>query len=109
MNNQKKLYRSSTDRWIAGVLGGISHYFQWNSTLVRILYIVLMLTPGIGLVSILAYVVMIAILPAENAPVSFFSQLKSSYQNQTASKKSRRVIHGVEEEDVKHNKKRGQP
>jgi hypothetical protein len=50
---------------------------------------------------------MIAIIPAENAPVSFFNQLKSTYKNQDSSKKSRKVIHGVEEEDVNHDKKRG--
>ncbi|MFD1123959.1 PspC domain-containing protein [Lentilactobacillus raoultii] len=107
MSDKKKLFRSSKDRWIAGVLGGISSYFDWNSTLVRVLYIVLMLTPGIGMAAILAYVVMIAIIPAEDAPASFFNQLKSIYQNQSTSKKSRKVIHGVEEEDVNRNKKRG--
>lgn len=107
MSDKKKLFRSSKDRWIAGVLGGISSYFGWNSTLVRVLYIVLMLTPGIGMAAILAYVVMIAIIPAEDAPTSFFNQLKSIYQNQSTSKKSRKVIHGVEEEDVNRNKKRG--
>ncbi|EEI23338.1 PspC domain-containing protein [Lentilactobacillus hilgardii] len=107
MSDKKKLYRSSEDRWIAGVLGGISAYFDWNSTLVRILYIILMFTPGVGLVAILAYIVMIAIIPAENAPVSFFNQLKSTYKNQNSSKKSRKVIHGVEEEDINHDKKRG--
>lgn len=107
MDNKKKLVRSSSDRWVAGVLGGISAYFNWNSTLVRILYIVLALIPGLGGIAILAYIVMIATIPRENAPASFFSQFKSTYQNQHGGKKSPKVIHGVEEQDVDHHKKEG--
>ena len=34
----KKLMKSSTDRKVFGVLGGISEYFGFNSTAVRILF-----------------------------------------------------------------------
>ncbi|WP_225417532.1 PspC domain-containing protein [Lentilactobacillus kosonis] len=30
--------RSVTDRWIAGVIGGLSQSLNWNSTLVRVLF-----------------------------------------------------------------------
>ena len=35
------LHRSRHDRMIAGVLGGIAHRFGWNSTLLRVIYVLL--------------------------------------------------------------------
>jgi phage shock protein PspC (stress-responsive transcriptional regulator) len=108
MNSGKKLYRSATDRIIAGVLGGISDYFGWNSTLVRILYVVLALTPGINLLAILSYVVMIAIMPSSQSGDSAFNQFKSGMATRDPAKKSRKVIHDVEEKNVDDHQKRGQ-
>ena len=34
--NEKKLYKSSTDKKLAGVCGGIAEYFNIDSTLVRL-------------------------------------------------------------------------
>ena len=42
----KKLFRSSTDRKICGVCGGIAEYFNIDSTLGRL---------GVGLLSCLAF------------------------------------------------------
>ena len=36
----KKLYKSSTDKKIAGVCGGIAEYFNIDSTLVRLAWVV---------------------------------------------------------------------
>jgi len=41
MEEPKRLYRSDTDKMIAGVCGGIAEYFTLDPTLVRIGYIVL--------------------------------------------------------------------
>ena len=35
-----KLYRSSTNRILAGVCGGIAEWLGWNPTMVRVLYVV---------------------------------------------------------------------
>lgn len=35
----KKLYRSTTDRRIAGVCGGLAEYFNMDSTIVRIIFL----------------------------------------------------------------------
>lgn len=40
---KKKLYRSSTDKKISGVCGGIAEYFGIDSTIIRIIYAVLSL------------------------------------------------------------------
>ena len=44
----KHLYRSTTDRIIAGVAGGIAEYFAIDSTLVRIVFVALSFGGGIG-------------------------------------------------------------
>jgi len=44
----KKLYRSKKDRMLAGVCGGIGEYFGIDSTLIRILWVLLSLGGGAG-------------------------------------------------------------
>ena len=48
MTKHKKLTRSRDNRVIAGVLGGIANYFNWDATLVRIIFVVL----GLSLIHI---------------------------------------------------------
>lgn len=56
----KKLYKSNTDKKICGVCGGIAEYFNIDSTLVRLICLVLILGVGFGL---LAYIVAALIMP----------------------------------------------
>lgn len=60
--SQKKLYRSRTDRVIAGVAGGLAHYFNLDPILVRALFVVLGIINGFGF---LLYVVLMIIIPEE--------------------------------------------
>ena len=55
----KKLYRSRTNRWIAGVCGGIGEYFNIDPIIIRILAIIL---PGFGWI---AYLICAIIIPSE--------------------------------------------
>lgn len=59
----KKLYRSTTDRKIAGVCGGLAKYLNIDSTIVRVVF-VLLLIPG-GLPGIIPYLVLWIIMPEE--------------------------------------------
>ena len=59
MDSSKRLVRSRTNRWIAGVCGGIAEYFDIDPTLVRILAVVI---PGIGWVT---YLICAIIMPSE--------------------------------------------
>ena len=57
----KKLYLSDSDRKIGGVCGGIGEYFDKDPTLIRILFIlVILFSFGFG---ILAYLAMWLIIP----------------------------------------------
>jgi len=62
MNNNKKLYRSSIDKQIAGVCGGLAEYFNVDATLVRLLFVILTLAGGPGL---LIYIVLYFVMPEE--------------------------------------------
>ena len=56
----KKLYKSSTDKKIAGVCGGIAEYFNIDPTLVRLGWVVFCALGGSG---ILAYIIAAIIIP----------------------------------------------
>ena len=58
--NEKKLYKSSTDKKLAGVCGGIAEYFNIDSTLVRLGWVLFSLLGGSGL---LAYIISAIIMP----------------------------------------------
>jgi len=58
--NEKKLYKSNTDKKLAGVCGGIAEYFNIDSTLVRLGWVVFSLLGGSGL---LAYIIAAIIMP----------------------------------------------
>jgi len=57
----KKLYRSSTDRKIAGVCAGLAEYFNIDPTIVRVIFVLLLL-PG-GLPGLLPYLLLWIIIP----------------------------------------------
>ena len=48
---QKKFYLSSTDKKIAGVCGGIGEYFNIDSLLVRVAFLVLVFGFGSGIIA----------------------------------------------------------
>lgn len=58
---RKKLMRSWTDRKIAGVCGGLAEYFDLDPTLLRVVWVLLVLCAGTGL---LAYIVMWIVVPS---------------------------------------------
>lgn len=56
----KKLYKSSNDRKLAGVCGGIAAYFGIDSTVVRLAWVILVACFGTG---ILAYLLAMLVMP----------------------------------------------
>jgi len=62
MAQTHKLYRSRTNRKLAGVCGGLAQYFNTDATLIRVLFVVLAVLGGSGLV---IYLAMWIIVPNE--------------------------------------------
>lgn len=62
MERNKKLYRSSRNRMVCGVCGGVGEYFDIDPTIVRLLFAILGAT-GSG---ILVYFVAAIIIPRED-------------------------------------------
>jgi phage shock protein C len=63
---QRTFYRSTTDKKIAGVCGGIAEYFAIDPSLVRALFIVMGLCGGAG---VLLYVVLWMTVPGRPASI----------------------------------------
>jgi phage shock protein PspC (stress-responsive transcriptional regulator) len=59
-----RLTRSSSDKFIGGVAGGLGDYFGVDPIIFRIGFAISVLFSGAGLI---AYLVMLAVLPAEDA------------------------------------------
>lgn len=62
----KKLMRKRSDQMIFGVAGGIADYLNIDPVIVRLLFVLMALTGGHG---ILVYLVLTLIMPEEGAPV----------------------------------------
>jgi len=62
-----RLYRSTRDRAIAGVCGGLAHYFNIDVALVRLVFIAFALAGG---ASVLLYVVLWIAVPTDNGAVA---------------------------------------
>ncbi|MEO1023331.1 MAG: PspC domain-containing protein [Bacteroidota bacterium] len=56
-----KLQKSRKDRMLSGVCGGFAEYLGWDSTLVRILFIILLIS-SIGTAT-LAYFILAVVMP----------------------------------------------
>lgn len=59
---KKKLYRSDSEKMIAGVCGGIGEYFDIDPTIVRLLWVIFSFMAGCG---ILAYIICAIIIPKQ--------------------------------------------
>ena len=57
----KKLYKSSQDRKIFGVCGGLGQYFNLDATLVRLAFVIL----GLMHIGILFYIIAAVVIPEE--------------------------------------------
>ena len=49
--SNKKLYKSSVNRMLCGVCGGIAEYFDIDPTLVRLVWVIITLMGGAGILA----------------------------------------------------------
>lgn len=87
----KKLYRSRSDRMIAGVCGGIADYFNVDSTLIRLAVLFIFLFQGVGLIAYLIAWLVMAEEPVKTEyqmPDDYYIENQNSDQNRTQSSES---------------------
>lgn len=89
---EKKIYLSERDKKIAGVCGGIAEYFDLDSTIVRLGWVLFALFGGVG---IPAYIVAAIVMPKR----AYFS---NSSQENTTEYVERRKHEGSEETNDKN-------
>ena len=66
--DNKTLTKSSTDKKVSGVAGGIAEYFEVDATLVRLAFVLFTFAGGPGL---LVYIVLALVLKDDNAVADF--------------------------------------
>lgn len=91
MDEPRRLYRSTTNRVLAGVCGGLGDYFAIDPTLIRVIFVVLFFGAGVGL---LAYLIMWLIIPEAgqaNQPIDQRTEQAAKEIQQGAEKAAERL------------------
>ena len=73
----KKLYRSRSNKTLAGVCGGLADYFEIDVTIVRLIWVAFFFLSA-GFPTIMAYVIAALIIPEE--PI-YNDGNKNNYEN----------------------------
>jgi phage shock protein C len=64
----KRLYRSRNDKFLAGICGGVGKYLDIDPIIIRLIFIVLLLSVGFG---ILIYLIAWILVPLEPEDAEF--------------------------------------
>jgi phage shock protein C len=67
-HSPRPFVRSRTDRMLAGVIGGIARRFGWNSTLLRVIFVIVSIASA-AFPGILVYLVLWLLMPEEGEVV----------------------------------------
>ena len=100
---ERRLFRSRSERMIAGVCGGLARYFDMDVAIVRIIFALLVLANGLGIV---IYVIMAIVVPLEGSKTTESSDtIKENVEEmkETAEGLGREIkatFTGVEKADV---------
>ncbi len=80
---KERLYKSTSDRMLSGVSGGLGEYLDVDSTLVRIAWVIVtIMSAGLGL---LAYIALVIIVPTRPVPISSASAEDDGFPDEEAS------------------------
>jgi phage shock protein C len=66
---EKKLYRSQTNRVLAGIAGGLGEYFDVDPTIIRLLFILMIVFGGSGIIIYLILWILMPNNPEENLAI----------------------------------------
>lgn len=59
---QKKLYRSETNKMVAGICGGIAEYFSVDATAIRLVWLLIVIFTGV-FPGVIAYILALFVVP----------------------------------------------
>jgi len=62
MNQTKRLYKSQTNKVLAGVCGGIGEYFEMDPVVIRLLYLVIMVFTAVA-PGVVVYLIAMFVIP----------------------------------------------
>lgn len=68
--DNKRLYRSKTERMIGGVCGGLADFLTLDVTIVRLIFVLLLITGSAGFWIYLVLLIVVPEQPAFEKPVS---------------------------------------
>ena len=72
-----KLYRSVKQRMIGGVAGGLAEYFDIDTVIIRLVFVIVALAGGGG---VLVYIILWIVLPENTAQKYTFQDSKTGYR-----------------------------
>lgn len=79
--NGKSLTRSTTDKFLGGVCGGLARFLNLDSGLVRILTVLIAIFTQVGWI---AYLVLWAVLPTDTNSRTGFDEVKDAFGNRSS-------------------------
>jgi len=88
-NNIKKMHRSSTDKIIFGVCGGIAEYLEVDSLAIRIIFLFLTFAGGSG---VFVYLILALLMPKEANEKDIAKNSKEMNEDLMQSAKEKRFI-----------------
>ncbi|MDO5076553.1 PspC domain-containing protein [Corynebacterium sp.] len=63
--SDRQLYRSTTDSFVGGVLGGVAQAYGWDASLLRLGFVASFLLPGSQLFLVVLYVIGCIVIPKD--------------------------------------------
>lgn len=63
MSANKRLYRSTHDRKLAGICGGLGEYFNLDPTIIRVIFVVATVFPGFVFGGLIIYFILALVIP----------------------------------------------
>lgn len=67
--SDKRLVRSTTNRMVCGVCGGLGLYTGIDPTVIRVLYVIISLIAGAGFLGLVLYFILAVIIPEDDGIV----------------------------------------
>ncbi|MDY0097382.1 MAG: PspC domain-containing protein [Candidatus Dojkabacteria bacterium] len=93
----KKLFRSETDKMIGGVCGGLAEYFNIDSTIVRLIFVLIVVYGGTGLV---LYIILWIVMPTQST-MDLSSEEVMASNAKEIKQKAKKVVNEVKSDSKK--------